>query len=291
MRASTRAKINYLVDAAIAVAFVLLAASGLVFLLPSGWVSVSSGSAPAVLGVSLAAWRSVHDWSALVMFSGVVLHTALHWRWVVAMTKKTFAPARGARSGAGRRAPVDRQPAPVFGSPLSTDSPAAVQHAAEATPPRPATAAEGGGEAAAPRRTRREVLVGAGMVAAAVVTGGLAGRALSDQWLARSETAGAADLEDSGSGSESNESALSEGDGSSAAASSTGDGSSSGSLVADRVVVDEGRCNGCGHCLPSCPYGVFGWSASTAVVADANACRLCGRCLQACPAGAITLNA
>ena len=128
------------------------------------------------------------------------------------------------------------------------------------------------------------------------MTGGLAGRALADQWLERSETAGAADLE-GGDAAQSDASSLSEGDASSAAAgtsadtSSAADGSSSGSLVAERVVVDEGRCNGCGNCLPSCPYGVFDWGGSTAVVADANACRLCGRCLQACPTAAITLNA
>jgi NAD-dependent dihydropyrimidine dehydrogenase PreA subunit len=62
-------------------------------------------------------------------------------------------------------------------------------------------------------------------------------------------------------------------------------------VTADRVVIDEARCNGCGHCLPSCPYGVFDWGGSTAVVADANACRLCGRCLRVCPTTAITLNA
>ncbi len=267
MTASNRAKINYVVDTAIAVAFVLLAASGLVFLLPSGWVSVSSGSAPAVLGVSLASWRSVHDWSALVMFSGVVLHTALHWRWVVAMTKKTFAPVEVLTQRAA--------------------STVVVRHAAEATPSRPAPVAGRAGEDGPSRHTRHEVLVGVGMVAAAVVTGGLAGRALSRQWLESSDATSAAAARDATSASRAGQ----ESDGLSTDSGSPADTAPSGSLVADRVVVDQARCNGCGRCLPSCPCGVFGWSGSTAVAADVQACRLCGRCLQACPTAAITLNA
>ncbi len=269
MRASTRAKINYFVDAAIAVAFVLLAASGLVFLLPSGWVSVSSGSAPAMLGVTLAVWRSIHDWSALVMFSGVVLHTALHWRWVVAMTKKTFAPA------------------PVEVLPQRTASTVVVRHTAEATSPCPVPVAGRAGEDGPPRHTRHEVLVGVGMVTAAVVTGGLAGRALSRQWLESSDATSAAAAPDATSASRAGQ----ESDGSATGSGFSAEAAPSDSLVADRVVVDQARCNGCGRCLPSCPYGVFGWSGSTAVAADVEACRLCGRCLQACPTAAITLNA
>ncbi len=42
-KASTRAWINFVVDAAIAVAFVLSAVSGLVFLVPSGWLTLPGG--------------------------------------------------------------------------------------------------------------------------------------------------------------------------------------------------------------------------------------------------------
>jgi NAD-dependent dihydropyrimidine dehydrogenase PreA subunit len=306
---------NYVVDVVIAAAFVGAAVSGIVFLLPTAWVSTSGGD-PAMLGVGMAVWRTLHEWSSLIMVGGVLLHTVLHWRWVVVMTKKTFAPPRRERPGVSRPhaalpgaappvvAPPDvTRPVPValqpVGSGLGAPSGDARPVAADSSSP-PAVVVYRCDEARPRQRTRREVLVGLGMVGAAVVTGGLAGRALADQWLVRSASAEGVGGEEPGSGEglASSDDGLSASDGSSVAdgassdGAATGDGAgSSSSFTAERVVIDEGRCNGCGHCLPSCPYGVFDWSGSTAVVADANACRLCGRCLQVCPTTAITLNA
>lgn len=311
MRAPTKAMTNYVVDVIIAAAFIGAAVSGIVFLLPTAWVSTSGGD-PAILGVGMAVWRTLHEWSSLIMVGGVLLHTVLHWRWVVAMTKKTFAPPRRERPAVAPpqavrpdAAPDDvTRPVPVALQPSGLDSqeplgvrsgtvadgssaPAVVVYRCDETGPR--------------QRTRREVLVGLGMVGAAVVTGGLAGRALADQWLERSASAegvGGGEGSGSGGGLASSDDGLSASDGSSVADGASSDGAATGdaagsssSLTADRVVIDEARCNGCGHCLPSCPYGVFDWGGSTAVVADANACRLCGRCLRVCPTTAITLNA
>ncbi|MBN2204909.1 MAG: 4Fe-4S binding protein [Thermoleophilia bacterium] len=308
MRAPTKATINYVVDVIIAAAFIGAAVSGIVFLLPTAWVSTSGGD-PAILGVSMAVWRTLHEWSSLIMVGGVLLHTVLHWRWVVVMTKKTFAPPRRERhaaAGSAVKRPNATRPVPVALQPVGSGSPlpsgAAPQSRDVADAPSPPAVVVYRCEAAQPRqRTRREVLVGLGMVGAAVVTGGLAGRALADQWLERSASAegvGGGEGSGSGDGLASSDDGLSASDGSSATDgtssddAATGDAAgSSSSSTADRVVIDEARCNGCGHCLPSCPYGVFDWGGSTAVVADASACRLCGRCLQVCPTTAITLNA
>ena len=316
MRAPTKAMTNYIVDLIIAVAFIGAAVSGIVFLLPTAWVSTSGGD-PAMLGVSMAVWRTLHEWSSLIMVGGVLLHTVLHWRWVVVMTKKTFTPPRRERPGVARphagrpgaarpaAAPPDvTRPVPVALQPVGSGSPlpsGVAQQSRDAASSPPAVVVYRCDEAQPRQRTRREVLVGLGMVGAAVVTGGLAGRALADQWLVRSASAegvGGGDETGSGDSGESTGDGLSgsdassTADGTSADGAATGDGAgASSSLTAERVVIDEGRCNGCGHCLPSCPYGVFDWSGSTAVVADANACRLCGRCLQVCPTSAITLNA
>ncbi|MEE4275724.1 MAG: 4Fe-4S dicluster domain-containing protein [Thermoleophilia bacterium] len=316
MRAPTKAMTNYVVDVIIAAAFIGAAVSGIVFLLPTAWVSTSGGD-PAILGVGMAVWRTLHEWSSLIMVGGVLLHTVLHWRWVVAMTKKTFAPPRRERPavsppqavhpGAARpgAVPVDvTRPVPVALQPLGSDPQESlgVRSRTDADASSSPTVVVYRCDEARPRqRTRREVLVGLGMVGAAVVTGGLAGRALADQWLERSASAeGVGGGEDSGSGDglASSDDGLSASDGSSVADGASSDGAATGdaagsssSVTADRVVIDEARCNGCGHCLPSCPYGVFDWGGSTAVVADANACRLCGRCLQVCPTTAITLNA
>ena len=87
-----KARLNYWVDVATGLAFVLSAASGIVFLLPS---SLADGQVR-MLGVSYQAWNQLHTWSSLVMVAGALIHVALHWQWVVSMTKKTLRPAAGA---------------------------------------------------------------------------------------------------------------------------------------------------------------------------------------------------
>ena len=84
-----KARLNYWVDVATGLAFVLSAASGIVFLLPS---SLADGQLR-MLGVSYQAWNQLHTWSSLVMVAGALIHVALHWQWVVSMTKKTLRPA------------------------------------------------------------------------------------------------------------------------------------------------------------------------------------------------------
>ena len=81
-----RAKLNYWLDAAIGVAFLLSAISGLVFLLPAGL-----GSGSGILGLSYQAWDVLHIWSSLAMIAGVLVHLVLHWRWIVTMTKRVLA--------------------------------------------------------------------------------------------------------------------------------------------------------------------------------------------------------
>jgi hypothetical protein len=88
-----RAKLNYWLDAAIGVAFLLSAISGLVFLLPAG---LSSGSG--ILGLSYQAWDVLHIWSSLAMIAGVLVHLVLHWRWITSMTGRMLSkPARASR--------------------------------------------------------------------------------------------------------------------------------------------------------------------------------------------------
>jgi hypothetical protein len=88
-----RAKLNYWLDAAIGVAFLLSAISGLVFLLPVG---LSSGSG--ILGLSYQAWDNLHTWSSLAMITGVLVHLVLHWRWIISMTRRMLSkPVRASR--------------------------------------------------------------------------------------------------------------------------------------------------------------------------------------------------
>jgi len=88
-----RAKLNYWLDAAIGVAFLLSAISGLVFLLPAGL-----GSGSGILGLSYQAWDVLHIWSSLAMIAGVLVHLVLHRRWIVTMTGRMLSkPARASR--------------------------------------------------------------------------------------------------------------------------------------------------------------------------------------------------
>ena len=101
--AMKRAQLNFAVDAVIAVAFLITAVSGILFLLPSGAVRELGLGRPGMLGVSYATWRHLHDWSGVVAVAGVLVHAALHYRWIVTMTRRTFAPAPVASRPTRRR--------------------------------------------------------------------------------------------------------------------------------------------------------------------------------------------
>jgi hypothetical protein len=76
-----KATVNYWVDLAIGVSFLLSAISGLVFLLPG---DLATG----ILGISYQVWNNVQTWSSLAMIFGVGAHLALHWKWMVSMTRR-----------------------------------------------------------------------------------------------------------------------------------------------------------------------------------------------------------
>lgn len=88
-----KTKVNYWVDLVIMLAFILSAVSGIVFLFPM------NGST--ALGITYQLWNQIHTWGSLLMIGGVLAHLVLHWKWIVAMTKKTFfSPAKPTRAGA-----------------------------------------------------------------------------------------------------------------------------------------------------------------------------------------------
>lgn len=76
-----RANVNYWIDITTGIAFVLSALSGLIFLLP-----LNPATEP--LGMSYRMWSNVHTWSSLAAIAGVGIHLVLHWKWMVAMTKR-----------------------------------------------------------------------------------------------------------------------------------------------------------------------------------------------------------
>ncbi|MFC2077400.1 DUF4405 domain-containing protein [Candidatus Bipolaricaulota bacterium] len=66
---------------------VLLLATGLILALSSllVWVVLPKGYNPAWL-----LWIAIHKWSGLALVVESLLHVALHWKWLVTMTKRVF---------------------------------------------------------------------------------------------------------------------------------------------------------------------------------------------------------
>ena len=78
-----RAKLNYIIDVGLLISFLIVFISGVLKLPP----------ALQALGTSLpySAITPIHDISGIIMGILVVIHLALHWNWIVSMTKSFFA--------------------------------------------------------------------------------------------------------------------------------------------------------------------------------------------------------
>jgi len=318
-----RAFTNYAVDAAIGSAFLVATVSSIVFLLPNDWITITSSGTTSLLGVDMSTWSALHKWSGLVMIGGVLVHALLHTGWIVNMTRRVFgrrADARGralasaaaadpscaraaaAAASVGAAAPATRSGAAtpseattVIGLPqMSTDRDTRVSAERGGSPSRAETRqSQNDGEQ--PRKYSRKAFLGVvtGVVAGAALAG-IALRGDDDRAPADVQEYGQADQESFGdtaagaSDGQSGPAPQTQGAGSSDAGGTTGQSSAAQST---RVVIDGGRCSGCGHCLQACPQGVFSLDGHGTVVASSpDACALCGRCLQVCGQQAITLN-
>ncbi|HQH27234.1 MAG TPA: DUF4405 domain-containing protein [Oligoflexia bacterium] len=76
--------LNYLVDAAAFVVFVLLISTGFVLeeALPRG-----SGGKAVLWGLGRHDWGEVHFVLALILILLIAVHLLLHWRWIICVTK------------------------------------------------------------------------------------------------------------------------------------------------------------------------------------------------------------
>jgi len=80
---SGKNKLYLALDLAIAAAFVLSLGTGFIWLLSEGG---RDGLAP--LGVARGTWSDLHTWFSLVMIAGAIIHLALHWKWIAALTRR-----------------------------------------------------------------------------------------------------------------------------------------------------------------------------------------------------------
>jgi len=82
--------LNYVLDAVIALAFLVSAVSGLAFVVmgESGYQGGRNNAfATVFLGIPRTSWSDLHLLASLVMIAGVIVHLVLHWKWIVCVTR------------------------------------------------------------------------------------------------------------------------------------------------------------------------------------------------------------
>lgn len=268
-----RSTLNFILDSVIAIAFLICAISGILFLFPASWLTIASASRPNLLGVSYTLWRTLHDWSGVAMSLGIVVHLTWHYRWVKGMVRRFANGGTPARNRPEAPGPL---PAPATGRLIAASRPITPAAGNSA----PSTCTQHGGDR---RYTRRGFLTGAAVAGVATVVGGvtLLSRSSSSQPGPQRSSTGLqpAPWLEPGTSSQTDASVA-------AAAQPTA------KATLARVVVSQNSCISCGSCMGVCPSGVFAWgSDQRAVAANPGQCTLCRRCLQVCPANAITINA
>ncbi len=94
---STQTRKNWLLDAALFISALALAASSVYFLyFPSG--GYRGGRNPAFNAVLLfnrGTWDAIHTWSGLAMIMIALVHLAIHWNWVVSMVRRIYRELTG----------------------------------------------------------------------------------------------------------------------------------------------------------------------------------------------------
>jgi hypothetical protein len=87
---SQKTRTNWLIDVAVFGSALIAALSGIYFLfLPSGGYQ---GGRNALYGVTIlfqrATWDDLHTWGGIIMIAAVVVHLAIHWKWVTGTLKR-----------------------------------------------------------------------------------------------------------------------------------------------------------------------------------------------------------
>jgi len=87
---SRKSTINFVVDLISLLAIFALVATGLIirFVLPPGTGGRHGEGGLMLWGLGRHAWGDLHFWTSVVLAALLVLHVALHWTWVCAMTRR-----------------------------------------------------------------------------------------------------------------------------------------------------------------------------------------------------------
>ena len=83
-----KAELNYIIDISMAVLFTITAIAGLIlFFFLRG---IRQGGYHEFLGVARQVWINVHDFFGIILLILVLMHLALHWNWIICITKRIF---------------------------------------------------------------------------------------------------------------------------------------------------------------------------------------------------------
>jgi hypothetical protein len=83
---NARGRYNLILNLAVALSFLVAALSAIYFL-----IFPASGRTPDPLFLfSRTTWDILHTWSGVVLIASAVLHLAIHWRWIVKVTRSTL---------------------------------------------------------------------------------------------------------------------------------------------------------------------------------------------------------
>ncbi len=81
---NARGRWNLVLNAVVALSFLLTAVSGIYFFIFPGGRGVES---PTII-LSSFTWDMIHTWAGIVLIATAVLHFAIHWKWVTKVTTK-----------------------------------------------------------------------------------------------------------------------------------------------------------------------------------------------------------
>lgn len=85
---NARGRFNLVLNLIVVLCFMLCALSGMYFLfIPGG-----QGAVDPYLLFSRLTWDLIHTWSAVLLIIAGVLHFAIHWKWVVKVTRGVLFP-------------------------------------------------------------------------------------------------------------------------------------------------------------------------------------------------------
>lgn len=109
IRMSRQTRMNWLIDAAVAIGGILAGLSGVYFLyVPSG--GYQGGRNP-MYGIQILferhTWSDLHTWGGVLMLAAVVVHFSIHWQWVKSMSRRVVNSMRAGGRSLSRGAKIN----------------------------------------------------------------------------------------------------------------------------------------------------------------------------------------